>query len=93
MLQEIQVRGGLKNDPIRQGGGGVDFFWNNPIETTFTIAYSSFCYTINGKTKIQFILNVILNSSRCFFKQRIFVYKKEIFDCNCLLSINYFERI
>ena len=34
MLQEIQVRGGggLKNDPIRQGGGGADFFWNNPIQ-------------------------------------------------------------
>ena len=32
MLMEIQVRGGggLKNDPIRRGGGGVDFFWNNP---------------------------------------------------------------
>ena len=29
VLQEIQVRGGgLKNDPICQGG--VDFFWNNP---------------------------------------------------------------
>ena len=25
MLQEIQVRGGLKNDPIRQGGGGWIF--------------------------------------------------------------------
>ena len=22
MLQEIQVRGGVKNDPIRRGGGG-----------------------------------------------------------------------
>ena len=32
MLQEIQVRGGLKNDPIRRGG--VDFFWNNPIPMT-----------------------------------------------------------
>ena len=29
MLQEIQVRGRLKNDPIRQGG--ADFFWNTPI--------------------------------------------------------------
>ena len=29
VLQEIQVRGGLKNDPIRRGG--VDFFWNNPM--------------------------------------------------------------
>ena len=29
VLQEIQVRGGLKNDPIRQGN--VDFFWNNPF--------------------------------------------------------------
>ena len=37
MLQEIQVRGGLKNDPIRRGGGGegrgADFFWNNPFKT------------------------------------------------------------
>ena len=31
VLQEIQVRGGLKNDPIHWGGGGLDFFWNNPI--------------------------------------------------------------
>ena len=23
-------RGGLKNDPIRRGG--VDFFWNNPLQ-------------------------------------------------------------
>ena len=32
MSQEIQVRGGggLKNDPIFLGG--VDFFWNNPID-------------------------------------------------------------
>ena len=29
VIQEIQVGGGLKNDPIRRGG--VDFFWNNPI--------------------------------------------------------------
>ena len=35
MLQEIQVRGGVKKLPHPSGGGGggggVDFFWNNPI--------------------------------------------------------------
>ena len=37
MLQEIQVRGGggggvVKKRPHPFGGGGVDFFWNNPIK-------------------------------------------------------------
>ena len=32
MLQEIQVRGGVKKGPHPSGGGGgVDFFWNNPL--------------------------------------------------------------
>ena len=40
VLQEIQVRGGggLKNDPICQGG--VEFFWNSPrINHVFTRQY------------------------------------------------------
>ena len=33
VLQEIQVRGGVKKRPHPSGGGGggVDFFWNNPF--------------------------------------------------------------
>ena len=34
VLQEIQVRGGLKSDPIRRGG--ADFFWNNPMPRRYT---------------------------------------------------------
>ena len=30
LLQEIQVRGGLKKRP-HPSGRGMDFFWNNPI--------------------------------------------------------------
>ena len=30
MLQEIQVRGGVKKRP-HPSGGGADFFWNNPF--------------------------------------------------------------
>ena len=39
MLQEIQVRGGVKKQPHPSGGGGgVDFFWNNPISPTNLIS-------------------------------------------------------
>ena len=32
MLQEIQVNGGVKKRP--HPSGGVDFFWNNPMDNT-----------------------------------------------------------
>ena len=39
MLQEIQVRGGVKNDPIRWGGG-VDFFLKKPIVNVLRPKYN-----------------------------------------------------
>ena len=37
MLQKIQVRGGVKKLPHPSGGGGgVDFFWNNPFKQNFS---------------------------------------------------------
>ena len=43
MLQEIQVRGGVKKRP-HPSGGGVDFFWNNPMETRAiaSLAYNQY---------------------------------------------------
>ena len=38
MLQEIQVKGGLKNNPIRRGGG-VGFFWNSPMLPRLDCSY------------------------------------------------------
>ena len=29
---EIQVEGGVKKPCLPLGGGGVDFFWNNPLK-------------------------------------------------------------
>ena len=37
MLQKTQVRGGFKKQPHPLGGGGgVGFFWNNPILKNFS---------------------------------------------------------
>ena len=42
MIQEIQVGGGFKKRPHLWGGGGVEFFWNNPINKCVIWIYCLF---------------------------------------------------
>ena len=58
MLQEIQVRGGVKKRPHPSGGGGggVDFFWNNPTSLfDATIMVSSKCLNICKQVMVIFL--------------------------------------
>ena len=40
MSRKSGWRGGQKNHAIRRGGGGgVDFFWNNPLNSRYLYTY------------------------------------------------------